>query len=382
MAVLSEIIGHKRQIESLMRAIQSGELPHALLFTGQPGLGKRTVAEAFASGLVCLSPKDGMQPCGTCRSCRAWASGRHPDVFSYEPAGAEATGIDQVRDLRERAHFAPVYGPRKVFIIPNAETMSPAAANCLLKTFEEPPGFVVIVMIAPSERRVFPTLVSRSRKIAFAPVPTDELASALGERFSLPQDEAQLLARTFCGRPGPAILSLLRDDFAGKRELFSDLAIELAKADTADVFLLADKVFSAGAEYAAQRMSRGDADEDSVDAGEKDADGQGETKTSRQKSERAARMLQAAFLVEFMNFLSSWFRDVLAVQADPGSDTILNRDLQSEIRMLAGRLSPSAAIGLLRAAVESKGLLGRNANSRLVLESLFWRIVNAHSASG
>lgn len=382
-SAFSGIIGHKRQIDSLVRAWGAGELPHAFLFTGQPGLGKRTVADAFARALVCLQPAEGFEPCGECRSCKQGRGAGHPDIIVYEPAGAQAatqeagavgaTSIDQMRDLREKAHFAPIYGKRKVFVIPRAETLSPAAANCLLKTFEEPPSFVVIVMIAPSEKRVFATLVSRSRRLSFGPLPADELAAALVGRLGASDEEAQALARTHCGRPGPAIASLGDEGLLAKRKLFCDLICELAHADPASVFLVVDKIVAASVLYASERIERAKR----VQEGE--AEAPSGTKTAKKRSERVARVLQAGFLVEFVEFVSTWYRDLLAARVDSGSEVILNRDFKALIQKTGGGLSPAALKDLLSAATTAKGLLSHNANSRLVLESLSLRIVKARA---
>lgn len=378
----SHIIGHGRQIESLVRAWQAEELPHAFLFVGQPGLGKRTVADAFARALICLRPSQGFLPCGVCRSCGHKTAGGHPDIVVYEPAGAQAlereagavgaTSIDQVRDLREKAHFAPIYGEKKVFIIPRAETMSPAAANCLLKTFEEPPPFVVIVMIAPSQKRVFPTLVSRSRRLSFSPLPTGELADALVQRFGVPDQEAEALARTHCGRPGPAIMSLSDEGFSAKRRLFLDLACEMARADSASAFMVVDKIAAASALYASGRIDQAKGDEA--------ADASVQTKTMRKRSERVARVLQADFLVEFVEFVSTWYRDMMVTRLDPDSGTIINRDFAASIHEMAARLGPRSLDRLLSAATTAKGLLAHNANSRLVLESLALRVAKARTS--
>jgi DNA polymerase-3 subunit delta' len=380
----SDIIGHKRQIASLVGAWRTNELAQAFLFVGQPGLGKRAVAQGFARGLVCLSPTDEFEPCGECESCVRGTRDVHPDVIVYEPAGAQAaereaaavgaTSIDQMRDLREKAHFAPIYGARKVFLIPRAETMSPAAANCLLKTLEEPPPFVVIVMIAPSQGRIFPTLVSRSRRVPFRPLPADELAVALSDRFGVPAQEAQTLARTHGGRPGPAISQLGDEGFSRKRKLFCDLVIEMARADPASVFLVVDKIAAAAALHASEQIDRAKAVTDD------EQEAAPETKTGRRTQDRVARILRADFLVEFVEFLATWYRDVLAVSSGSPAEAVINRDFEAPIREMGSLISIRVLSRLLAAAATAKGLLSRNANSRLVLESLALQAIKAHAA--
>lgn len=162
-------------------------LPHGLLLHGQAGTGKRSFALALAKWLLCASPHQD-QACGSCASCTWFEQGGHPDFKLIEPAaespdadaeagkkGGKHITIHDIRQLGEFLALASHQGGWRVVVINPAETMNPAASNALLKTLEEPPRNVLLVLIADQPRRLLPTVLSRCRKIAMA-LPPEALA--------------------------------------------------------------------------------------------------------------------------------------------------------------------------------------------------------------
>jgi DNA polymerase-3 subunit delta' len=177
-------------------------LPHALLFAGPPGVGKRELADALASRLLCESARPAHEPaCATCPSCIMGASGQHPDyrllqpdaaADSEEEGGGAAEGekkkaskqirIQQVREIEEFFHVGGHRGGARVCIIDPAEAMNPITANALLKILEEPSSSFYFIMVSNRWRRLLPTLLSRSRRVMFAPPPTDQAIAWLNKQ--------------------------------------------------------------------------------------------------------------------------------------------------------------------------------------------------------
>lgn len=201
---MHEIIGHEATIEQLRRAALAGQPAQAYLFTGPPAIGKRTLAAAFARMLNCTGDDP---PCGECRACRLVANERHPDVRTVE-ADNDVIKIDQIRELQHDASLAPVEARWRVFLLPNIERATREAANSLLKTLEEPPAHVVLLLTAVDANALLPTVVSRCRVIPLRPLTVDDVQAALEDRWGVEPERAALLARLSGGRVGWAVAAL------------------------------------------------------------------------------------------------------------------------------------------------------------------------------
>ena len=146
-----DIIGHKREIEHLEKAISTGKVSHAYIFSGEKGTGKLTLANAFAMALQCTG--EGEKPCGTCHSCHQAASGNHPDIIHITHEKPNSIGVDDVRDqLVGDVQIRPYNGKYKIYIMPDAEKMTVQAQNAILKTIEEPPEYAVIILLTDNEQ--------------------------------------------------------------------------------------------------------------------------------------------------------------------------------------------------------------------------------------
>ncbi len=180
------IIGQSRQLTILKRMLTAGTIAHALLFTGIAGVGKRTTARALAQALNC--DRGDADFCGVCPSCKKTEAGTHPDFITIAP-DKNTIKIDRIRSLQSSVVYAPVVGPWRTIIIDQAERMNKEAANCLLKTLEEPPQATVLILTASSSARLLPTVLSRCQKISFAPLSDHDIQTLL-EREGIPCDTA------------------------------------------------------------------------------------------------------------------------------------------------------------------------------------------------
>jgi DNA polymerase-3 subunit delta' len=175
------IRGHDRAVETLRRALARGRLPHAFLFVGPEGIGKRSFAETLAQALLCeRRPEADLDPCGECPACLQVAAGTHPDVHRVARAeDKHDLSIKQIRDLCLDLGLKPASGRRKVAIVDDADDLNDEAANAFLKTLEEPPPGSVLILVGTSPESQLDTIVSRCRVVRFDPLPEAELARIL-----------------------------------------------------------------------------------------------------------------------------------------------------------------------------------------------------------
>ena len=202
--------GHRRTWARLTTLLDADRLPHAMLFLGPPGVGKALVAQRLAARLACTEPG---APCGTCAGCVQVVAGSHPDLRSIgaptaggrrEGRTKKEIGIDQARDLKRFVALQAIAAPRKVAIIDDADRLSIAAQNALLKTLEEPPGAALLILVTASPGALLTTVRSRCQRIAFQPLTDDEVRAALAGTGLAP-DEAARLAERADGSPGRAL---------------------------------------------------------------------------------------------------------------------------------------------------------------------------------
>ncbi len=172
----SEVVGQEHITVTLRNAIASGRLHHAYLFTGVRGVGKTTVARILAKALNCENPSDN-EPCGECTPCREITESRSLDVQEID--GASNTGVDDVREIRERAKYLPSSGRYKIYIIDEVHMLSTAAFNALLKTLEEPPAHVIFIFATTEAHKIPATILSRCQRYDFRRIPAGLTAGAL-----------------------------------------------------------------------------------------------------------------------------------------------------------------------------------------------------------
>jgi DNA polymerase III subunit gamma/tau len=195
----AQLVGQEAIATTLSNALSQERIAPAYLFTGARGTGKTSSARIFAKSLNCIATdKPTFAPCGQCQTCVEITQGNALDVIEID--AASNTGVDNIRELIERAQFAPVQCRYKVYVIDEIHMLSNAAFNCLLKTLEEPPEQVVFVLATTDPQRVLPTIISRCQRFDFRRIPLDAMTAHLStiaqkEQITIADDAVQLVGQ-------------------------------------------------------------------------------------------------------------------------------------------------------------------------------------------
>jgi DNA polymerase III delta' subunit len=231
--------GQPAAVEAVLAMLRGG-MPHALLLVGPAGVGKSTLANDIAAGLLCRFEDPLARPCGACRACRALAHGNHPDLHRLAPLGAgnaipiggrEDRGVrDLVRDLA----LMPVEGGARVAIITSADRMTEDAQSAFLKTLEEPPAGTVLVLTAADEERLLPTIRSRTVRLRLGPVARPAVEAVLVDSGLADAPAAARLARLAAGRPGDAVALARSPESVTIRAEVGRTLLDLATATRTD----------------------------------------------------------------------------------------------------------------------------------------------------
>jgi DNA polymerase-3 subunit delta' len=199
--------GHDALVQAFERVVRRGRLAHAYLFTGPPGVGKRLFAGEMAKALLCEAPPAGrLEACDHCPACLLVEAGNHPDLLTVaRPEEGMEVPIDVVRELCRGLSLKAARGRCKVAIVDDADDLNDAAANCFLKTLEEPPPGSVLILVGTSPERQLSTIVSRCQVVRFAPLPEAQVIELLRAQGVEDESHARRLARLSGGSLGQAL---------------------------------------------------------------------------------------------------------------------------------------------------------------------------------
>jgi DNA polymerase-3 subunit delta' len=363
--VWDEIVGQDRA-SALLRAASDGDaLSHAYLFLGVAGVGKKTAAKAFACALVC---EDG--GCGACRACSRVRRGLHPDVRLIEPLGAATYLVEQVREVIHDIDLRPVEASLKVYVFDRADTFNPEAANALLKSLEEPPDDVVLVLLADSVDAVLPTIVSRCQVVRFERIPETLALDVLVERSGLDRGMAKAALAASGGVLSRALeLASSRTRLAARDRIVGALK-DLPVMDGHDVLETAKSLMEA------VRAPLGELEDDQTAELEERRALLGTRASMKPLEERHKRELTAKEregLLEILNVTESWLRDCLALSVGAGG-VVANVDQMDAMEEVAQVLSPDAAVRGLDATCEARKRISYNVNPQLALEAMLFEI--------
>lgn len=221
MALFSDIIGQEHIKEHLQGAVMSGMPSHAYIIQGEKGMGKMMVAKAFANGLLCEN--GGAEPCLECHSCKQFLSDNHPDFKILVTEKPNIIKVDEVREqIVNDVVIKPYNSEYKIYVIPEAQRMNPQAQNALLKTLEEPPEYVIIILLCTSASMLLDTIVSRCVTLDLRPLKDSQVCECLMKKYKKPDYMANVIAAFARGSIGRALM-LAEDEKFGE---LKDLAME------------------------------------------------------------------------------------------------------------------------------------------------------------
>jgi len=330
------VYGHTWAVNYLQRTLQStaGGLRHAYLYIGPQQVGKSTLARAFVQALFC--EKSSTQPCGDCRSCRLLQHGNHPDFRVIQPMSKEGTvdraggtlKVEQAADIIHDAALRPMEARYKVFFIQDFHQANPAFANKLLKTLEEPPDHVVLILSARDRESILPTIVSRCQVIELRPLTVAEVENALVQRWNAPAEQAVLLARLAKGCLGWAVQQLADREGASRRQEQLAQLRQLVQADRVERLHFVEQM------------------------------------ATDRNNEHLFAMLE---------LWSTWWRDVLLAQVGC-PEACCNVDQQEEIARQAAGLESTTVREYLHTLRRIEGYLRHTVNTRLALDVLLLRL--------
>ncbi len=317
------IIGQERPIRFLTQMLKKKNIPHAMLFTGVDGIGKRTTAMAIGMALNCTNPV-GVSACGECPSCQKVISGAHPDMITVRPEGAFIK-INQVRALSRQLRFAPLEGNWRVVIINDAQAMNLEASNAILKVLEEPPKNTFIILTANQTTDLLPTIVSRCQQVAFRPIPHEKVAEVLVELQGLDRQTATTLAVSTKGSLGKA-LSVDGEKWTVWRARLVEQISSLSIRSIQPVFGFVAAISS-----------------------DKDK------------------------LVDALDMIMTWFRDGLMCKVSP--ERIINKDFMAKIQNASQGRSVNELLEKVEAVYAAQTAISQNSNPRLALEVMMMRVL-------
>ncbi|MBL8061896.1 MAG: DNA polymerase III subunit delta' [Anaerolineales bacterium] len=322
------LLGHEWAVDMLRRHVARGEIRHAYLFSGPPGLGRRTLALRLAQALNCERPHAPGEPCYTCRTCKQIEAMQHPDLAVIQAVDEDGNSkdggtlrVDQIREVQRTLNLKPYQSQYRVAMFLRFQEANDNAANALLKTLEEAPPHAILLLTADNPEQLLPTINSRCEILRLRSLPVEAIIADLLER-GVDEDSARLLAHISGGRPGYARRLLEDASLLEKREERLNDLQTLLPAPRVEKFSYAEKLA-------------------------KDKD-----------------VMRQTILV----WLSYW-RDVLLRVA--GAETpLINIDRNMEIEFLAGRLDLSSARKVVNGLEDTLEKMDRNVNSRLLAEVL------------
>lgn len=230
----NSIIGQKEIVESLKNAIRKDKVSHAYLFTGNRGIGKRTVARIFARLLLC-EKGDAEKSCNMCLPCRMLDSKANPDFYEIGPVD-EVISIEEVRKIQSDAIIRPLYSTRKVYLICDADAMTMQAQNCLLKKLEEPPEHVILILTASNADALLETIRSRTLKYDFKKNMPEEVGAYLESKLGKGMKGMDFVISYSEGVIGTALELADSDKFILMREKTIEIILQLLDCNLSSIF--------------------------------------------------------------------------------------------------------------------------------------------------
>lgn len=365
--VFEGIYGQQRVRDFLRATIASGRVSHAYLFTGQAGSNKTQAAYAFAQAIVC--PKGG---CGECEECKRAKRRKHPDVHYLAPEGASGYLVEQIRDLVADAGLSPIRAQRKVYILDRVDRLGVHAANAFLKTLEEPPDDVVMILLGRTRDAVLPTIVSRCQVVPFRQIPAKEAVGILVQNTGVAPEMAAAAVQACGGSVSRAAEFVRSSERMAFRKRVLEIMGLLAQADDLDVIDYArelTKLSDAPLDEARKELQRElDANADFLAASA--------LRRLEQRNKNVLNMRARRYLGQTTAIIRSWLRDVLMI-ASGTPQLVVNVDADTALQAAAARADAGRVCRALQAADEADEALAYNVSPETCMDVLLFDIREA-----
>lgn len=317
-----EMIGHADVIRFLQQSIETGKVSHAYMIRGPKGSGKKKIAEAFAMALQCETNKT--DACKECHSCKQALSINHPDIIYLQHEKPATIGVDDVRvQINDTVQIRPYSSNYKVYIIEDADKMTVQAQNAILKTIEEPPEYVVMILLTSNRDSLLPTILSRCVELRLRPVNGKLIKKYLMEELHVPDYKADICVAFAQGNVGKAVKLVSSENF---NELKDDAVQLLKYINNLEINEIIDAIKN----------------------------------VSNYKMD----------IEDYLDMIMIWYRDVLLFKATNRMDGIIFREEMEHIQKRASKSSYNGIERILEALETAKVRLKSNVNFDLTMELL------------
>ena len=323
MGSFKDVVGHKDILKYISSAVENNRVSHAYILNGERGSGKKMLANLFAMTLLCETGDN--EPCGKCHSCKQAESGNHPDIIRVTHEKPNSISVDDIRtQVNNTVDIKPYQGPYKVYIIPQADMMTPQAQNAILKTIEEPPSYAVFLLLTENAETLLPTINSRCVMLKLRNIKDTLIKKYLMENLEIPDYKADMCTAFAQGNMGRAIMLANSDHFNEIREEAVQLLKHISEMELNEIVAAVKNI-------------------------------------SVYKLE----------ITDYLDIIMIWYRDVLLYKATKEIDKVVFKDQLQSIKEQARKSSYEGIELILESLEKAKARLKANVNFDLVMELLF-----------
>ena len=326
MESFKDVVGHKDILKYISSAVENNRVSHAYILNGERGSGKKMLANLFAMTLLCETGDN--EPCGKCHSCKQAESGNHPDIIRVTHEKPNSISVDDIRtQVNNTVDIKPYQGPYKVYIIPQADMMTPQAQNAILKTIEELPSYAVFLLLTENAETLLPTINSRCVMLKLRNIKDTLIKKYLMENLEIPDYKADMCTAFAQGNMGRAIMLANSDHFNEIREEAVQLLKHISEMELNEIVAAVKNI-------------------------------------SVYKLE----------ITDYLDIIMIWYRDVLLYKATKEIDKVVFKDQLQSIKEQARKSSYEGIELILESLEKAKARLKANVNFDLVMELLFLTI--------
>lgn len=326
MGSFRDVVGHKEVIRYIQNAVKENKVSHAYILNGEKGSGKKLLASLFATTLLC--ERKGEDPCNECHSCVQAESGNHPDIIWVSHEKPNSIGVDDIREqVNNTVDIKPYQGPYKVYIISQADMMTVQAQNALLKTIEEPPQYVVILLLTENAEMLLPTINSRCVMLKLRNIRDTLVKKYLMEKLQVPDYKADICAAFAQGNIGKAMMLANSEHFNEIHEEAVHLLQHIHDMELSEIVSAVNRITAYKIE-----------------------------------------------ITDYLDIMMIWYRDVLLYKATKDTTKVILKDQIKYMKEQARRSSYEGIEQILESLEKAKSRLKANVNFELVMELLFLTI--------